>query len=79
MAGACELYLIRHGVAAERGDAWPDDGKRPLTDAGATRMRKSMSGLTKAGIGFDVVLTSPLVPGRRPIWAARATRALRSS
>ena len=26
-----ELYLIRHGVAEERGEAWPDDSKRPLT------------------------------------------------
>jgi phosphohistidine phosphatase len=65
MAGPCELYLIRHGVAEERGDAWPDDGKRPLTDAGATRMRRSMSGLAKAGVGFDVVLTSPLVRARQ--------------
>ena len=28
-----ELYLIRHGLAEERGDAWPDDNKRPLTEA----------------------------------------------
>ena len=26
-----ELYLIRHGVAAERGEEYPDDSKRPLT------------------------------------------------
>ena len=65
MAGACELYFIRHGVAEERGEAWPDDGKRPLTEAGASRLRKSMSGLARAGIGFDVVLTSPLVRARQ--------------
>ena len=29
-----ELYLIRHGVAAERGDEYPDDSKRPLTPQG---------------------------------------------
>ena len=65
MAGACELYLIRHGVADERGDGWPDDTKRPLTEAGTTRMRKSMRGLVQAGIAFDVVLTSPLVRARQ--------------
>ena len=26
-----QLYLIRHGIAEERGEAWPDDAKRPLT------------------------------------------------
>ncbi len=65
MAGSCELYFIRHGVAEERGDAWPDDTKRPLTDAGAARLRKGMRGLRRAGIGFDVVLTSPLVRARQ--------------
>ena len=24
-----ELYLVRHGLAAERGDDYPDDAKRP--------------------------------------------------
>ena len=65
MAGACELYLIRHGVAEERGDAWPDDGKRPLTEEGARACERSMRGLGRAGIGFDVVLTSPLVRARQ--------------
>jgi phosphohistidine phosphatase len=32
-----ELFLIRHGVAAERGKDWPDDSKRPLTPEGLTR------------------------------------------
>jgi len=65
MAGSCELYFIRHGIAEERGDAWPDDTKRPLTAAGATRLRKGVRGLRSAGIGFDVVLTSPLVRARQ--------------
>ena len=28
---AFELYLIRHGVAAEQGENYPEDAKRPLT------------------------------------------------
>ncbi len=43
------LYLVRHAIAAERGETYPDDGKRPLTDRGMKRFRKIASGL--AGIG----------------------------
>jgi len=56
-----ELYLIRHGIAEERGDAWPDDTKRPLTEEGVDRLRKSARALDRLGVSFDVVLTSPLV------------------
>jgi len=35
-----ELYLIRHGVAAERGEDFPDDSKRPLTHTGISRLKK---------------------------------------
>ena len=41
MPGPYELYVIRHGLAEERGDAYPDDAKRPLTDEGMSRMRKA--------------------------------------
>src|ERR671915_2383479 len=60
-----ELYLIRHGIAEERGEAWPDDNKRPLTDEGMSRLRKSVRGLARLGVTFDVVLTSPLVRTRQ--------------
>jgi phosphohistidine phosphatase len=56
-----ELYLIRHGVAEPRGDAWPDDAKRPLTDDGLDRMLKCARALERLGVSFDVVLTSPLL------------------
>jgi phosphohistidine phosphatase len=65
MAGPYELYLIRHGAAEDRGDAWPDDAKRPLTESGISRLRKSMRGLVRAGVAFDVILTSPLVRTRQ--------------
>lgn len=58
---AAELYLIRHGVAAERGEAWPDDTKRPLTDEGVRRLREIAAGFVEIGVSFDVMLTSPLV------------------
>jgi phosphohistidine phosphatase len=62
---AAELYLIRHGIAAERGDAWPDDNKRPLTDEGVRRLRKMAAGLVVMGVGFDVMLTSPLIRAKQ--------------
>jgi phosphohistidine phosphatase len=65
MPGPYELYLIRHGVAEERGDAWPDDSKRPLTAQGMSRLRKSARGLVRLGVSFDVIVTSPLVRARQ--------------
>jgi phosphohistidine phosphatase len=60
-----QLYLVRHGVAEERGDAWPDDSKRPLTESGANRLRRSGRGLLALDLTFDVVLSSPLTRARQ--------------
>jgi phosphohistidine phosphatase len=65
MAGPYELYLIRHAIAAERGDEFPDDAKRPLTADGAAKMRKAVRGMVRLGINVDVILTSPLVRSRQ--------------
>lgn len=65
MPGPYELYLIRHAVAEERGEEWPDDAKRPLSEDGASRMRKSARGLDRLGVTLDVVVTSPLVRTRQ--------------
>ncbi len=64
MAGY-QLYLIRHGVAEDRGEAWPDDAKRPLTAMGVERLRKSIRGVARLGVSLDVILTSPLVRTRQ--------------
>jgi len=75
MTGPHQLFLIRHGVAEERGDAWPDDTKRPLSADGARRMQKAARGLARLGVRFDVILSSPLVRARQTadIVAARTT------
>jgi phosphohistidine phosphatase len=65
MPGPYELHFVRHGLAEDRGDAWPDDAKRPLTDEGMSRMRKSVRGLAGLGVTIDIVLTSPLVRARQ--------------
>ena len=58
------IYLMRHAIAAERGDDWPDDTKRPLTKKGEARMREVAAGLAALDIRLDVVITSPLVRAR---------------
>ena len=56
-----ELYLIRHGIAADRGSEYPDDSKRPLTSAGIARLRKEAKALVELDVDFDLIISSPLV------------------
>lgn len=65
MASGFQLHLIRHGLAGDRGEAWPDDTKRPLTTEGVARLRREAKGLDALGVTFDQVLTSPLVRTRQ--------------
>jgi phosphohistidine phosphatase len=60
-----ELYLIRHGLAAERGENFPDDAKRPLTARGIQRMKRAGKALVALDVMFDVMLASPLVRTRQ--------------
>jgi phosphohistidine phosphatase len=59
------IYLVRHAIAEERGDKWPDDTKRPLTSKGMARMREIAAGLRELGVKIDLVLTSPLVRAKQ--------------
>ena len=68
-----ELYLIRHGLAAERGENYPDDAKRPLTSKGIQRLRQEGKALVALDVTFDVILTSPLVRTRQTAEALAAT------
>ena len=63
--GPTELYLIRHAIAAERGEDWPDDDKRPLTQRGVTRFKESVAGLKWLDCTIDEIFTSPLVRARQ--------------
>jgi phosphohistidine phosphatase len=65
MPGPYSLFFIRHGLAEERGDAWPDDTKRPLTDKGMSALRKAARGLARIDLGIELVLSSPLVRARQ--------------
>lgn len=61
----CELYLVRHAIAAERGDDWPDDTKRPLTATGVSRFQEVVEGLAWFGVEIDEIYSSPLVRARQ--------------
>ena len=60
-----EIYLIRHAIAEERGEEWPDDDLRPLTEEGVQRFREAAQGLLAFEAPPDRILTSPLVRARQ--------------
>jgi phosphohistidine phosphatase len=60
-----ELYIVRHAIAAPRGDDWPDDGERPLTETGIERFTEAVRGLRALDVELDEILTSPLVRARQ--------------
>jgi len=61
----CDLYLVRHAIAAERGPEWPDDTKRPLTEIGVSRFKEVVEGLVWLGVEIDEIFASPLVRARQ--------------
>lgn len=61
----CDLYLVRHAIAAERGEEWPDDSKRPLTEAGINRFKEAVAGLAWLDVSIDEIFTSPLVRAKQ--------------
>jgi len=60
-----ELYLVRHAIAAERGDDWPDDTKRPLTTRGIHRFKDSLPGLKELEMSIEEIFSSPLVRAKQ--------------
>ena len=65
MPGPTELYLIRHAIAAERGEDWPDDDTRPLTERGVGRFKECVKGLAWLDVQVDEIFTSPLVRAKQ--------------
>ena len=58
------LYIMRHGIAGDRGPEYPDDTKRPLTPEGRKKLREAVAGLAKLGVELDWIVSSPLVRAR---------------
>lgn len=55
-----EVYLIRHGIAADK-TKYDDDTGRPLTTEGRKKTEKVAQRLQEMGLSFDLILTSPLL------------------
>ncbi|MBD2522033.1 phosphohistidine phosphatase SixA [Nostoc sp. FACHB-133] len=59
-----ELYLIRHGIAEDKGLGIKDE-ERSLTKEGRQKTEKVAQKLVKLGLSFDLILTSPLARARQ--------------
>jgi phosphohistidine phosphatase len=55
------IYILRHGIAVQRGTAGYPNDDRPLTDDGKEKMRKGARGIAAIIGSVDVILTSPLI------------------
>ncbi len=60
-----ELYVLRHGIAADMGPAGSGDAGRPLTEEGIAKMREQARGMLHLGIKLDALFCSPLVRTRQ--------------
>jgi phosphohistidine phosphatase len=60
-----EIYLIRHAIAQQRGEEWPDDDLRPLTTEGMRRFEEAAKGLLEFDAPPAQIFTSPLVRARQ--------------
>jgi phosphohistidine phosphatase len=57
-----ELYILRHGIAVERGSpGYKKDGDRPLTKEGEEKMRQIAEAMMVMDLKFDLILSSPYV------------------
>ena len=60
--GDLDLYVLRHGLAEDRGSAqYLNDDERPLTAKGVRRMTRQVRGLSSLGVSIDVIMSSPLL------------------
>jgi len=61
-----ELYLLRHGIAAEPGTGgFTSDAERPLTPEGKSILKRTAEAMLAMGIEFDLILSSPLVRAKQ--------------
>ena len=54
------LFLLRHGIAVDRGTpGFEDDSLRPLTPKGAARIHRIAQAAKRLRLKFDLILSSP--------------------
>ena len=55
-----ELYLLRHGIAVERGAHQGTDHDRVLTSEGRRKVRRVAKAMRALRLSFDTIFSSPL-------------------
>jgi phosphohistidine phosphatase len=58
------IYLLRHGIAAEKGKDYPEDSLRSLISAGSKETLAVAKGMKRLGIRPDLILSSPFTRAR---------------
>ena len=57
-----EIYVLRHGIAVERGTpGYKKDSDRPLTKEGEEKMYQIAQAMLAMDLKFDLILSSPYV------------------
>jgi len=60
------LYVLRHGIAAERGaPGFNTDADRPLIAKGRRQLGQIAVAMKKMGLDFDLILSSPFLRARQ--------------
>ena len=60
------LYLLRHGIAAEPGVAgYEPDSERSLTTKGENRLREAARAMKALDFTFDLILSSPFLRAKQ--------------
>jgi len=63
-----QLYLLRHGLAVERGaPGFDGDAARPLTSKGRRQLRKTAAAMEQMKLRFDLILSSPLLRAKQTV------------
>jgi len=60
-----EIYLLRHGIAADIGGKIRSDSERPLTEEGFREMQAETRGIKRLGVELTAILSSPLVRAKQ--------------
>jgi phosphohistidine phosphatase len=60
------LYILRHGIAAERGTpGFKTDADRPLTPKGRRQLRQIADAMKNLDLRFNLILSSPFLRARQ--------------
>jgi len=60
------LYILRHGIAAERGTrGFKTDADRPLTPKGKRQLRQIATAMKNLDLRFNLILSSPFLRARQ--------------